>query len=158
MTITEIPFGQPGRAFRSPMPFSNFDPDEAALDEFRRNRVNVVVMLTSDEEARARSGRDLRQVYEGEGLEVIHLPIVDFDTPKDAQALEAALGHAAGHLAAGRNVAVHCYAGMGRTGMFIALMGKRLLGMTSVQAIEWVRGYVPGAVQTTDQAKVVAEA
>ena len=41
---------------------------------------------------------------------------------------------------------VHCHAGMGRTGLFLACLAQRALHMSPVEAIDWVRSYVPGAL------------
>jgi protein-tyrosine phosphatase len=107
-----------------------------------------------DAECLARSGRHLRQFYESNGLEVIHLPIPDFDVPTQ-EALSTAIETTLARLRDGKNIAVHCYAGYGRTGMFLACMARRVWGMPAMEAIEWVRSYIPAAVEVPEQVEVV---
>ncbi len=54
-------------------------------------------------------------------------------------------------------LAMHCHAGIGRTGIFLACMAQDLLGMDAEESIRWVRGYIPGAVETPYQLQFVRE-
>lgn len=155
MIITELPFNLPGKIFRSPMPFSYFDNGEQVMQEFKQTGVDVVVMLTSDKESQQRTKRDLRKLYKKEGLEVIYFPIEDFDIPEDKSDHTSPVDAAVQHAQDGKHVAVHCYAGLGRTGMFLALMARRILDLEGEEAIDWVRQHVKGAVQTEDQKNYV---
>jgi protein-tyrosine phosphatase len=152
--LIELPFGLPGRVFRSPMPFRASDPQGEIFRQYIEQQVSVVVVLVDDAECLARSGRHLRLFYESNGLEVIHLPISDFDVPTQ-ETLNAAIEAALDRARAGKNLAVHCYAGYGRTGMFLACMARRVLGMSANEAIEWVRSYIPTAIEVPDQVDVV---
>jgi protein-tyrosine phosphatase len=156
MLLTEFPFSLPGRIFRSQMPFRYTDPDGEIFREYQRQGVSVVVMLVSDEEAQNRTGLDLRAFYQAHGMQVIHLPIVDFGATSPqavSQAVDAALDCAQ----AGKNVAVHCYAGYGRTGMFLACLARRVFAMTPEAAILWVRSYVPTSIEVPEQIEVVRQ-
>ena len=152
--LIELPFGLPGRVFRSPMPFRAGDTQGDVFRQYLEQQISVVVVLVDDAECLARSGRNLRQFYESNGMEVIHLPIPDFDVPTQ-EALSAAIAAAQARAAAGKNVAVHCNAGYGRTGMFLACMARRVLGLSANEAIEWVRSYVPSAIEVQEQVEVV---
>ena len=138
-----------GRLFRSAMPF-RWD-DGALLDEAQALGVRAVVWLTSAEEARNKTGRDLAMEYAARGLACVHLPIGDFDTPAQGVALDAAIAAAIAHLGAGDSVLVHCAAGVGRTGLFLACLLGRLAAMPGAQSVAWVRAHVAGAVETDDQ-------
>jgi len=152
--LIELPYGLPGRVFRSPMPFRAGDTQGEVFRQYLEQQISVVVVLVDDAECLAQSGRNLRQFYESNGLEVIHLPIPDFDVPTQ-EALSAAAAAAQARASAGKNLAVHCNAGYGRTGMFLACMARRVLGMSANEAIEWVRSYVPTAIEVQEQMDVV---
>ena len=152
--LIELPFGLPGRVFRSPMPFRAGDTQGDVFRQYLEQQISVVVVLVDDAECLVRTGRNLREFYENSGMEVIHLPIPDFDVPAQ-EALTAAVAAAQASASAGKNLAVHCYAGYGRTGMFLACMARRVLGMSAYEAIDWVRSYVPTAIEVPEQVEVV---
>lgn len=157
MTLTHIPLGTPGQVYRSPMPFSKFDANGRFLKEYQDAGVQVVVMLSSDAEGLERAGKDLRKTYTAAGMQVIYFPIEDFGVPTDLKGLNEALNAAIAQALTGKHIAVHCLAGLGRTGMFLALMARRLLRVNGRRAIEYVREYLPGAVQTEEQTQLVIE-
>ncbi|MDH3942690.1 MAG: tyrosine-protein phosphatase [Anaerolineae bacterium] len=157
MPLTELPFNLPGKVYRSPMPFSYFDRGNDTFKMMQSQGVSHVVLLTDDEEALESSGLDLRAFYGEAGMEVLQQGIVDFSTPTDTKAFSDAVDEALDLAKNGKNVTIHCYAGIGRTGMFAALMARRELGMEGDEAIAWVRKYVPDAVQTPGQRQVVVE-
>ena len=156
MGLTELPLGMPGRLFRSRMPFTLNDPHGAIFTQFQHEGVSVVVLLADDKECLERTGRDLRAFYLDQGLEVLYLPIPDFAIPsKDA--LERGISEAIEHLEQGKSLVVHCNAGIGRTGMFIAGLVKKLTDKSGDEAILWVRQYIPAAVEIDDQRRMVLE-
>ncbi|ORZ37548.1 protein-tyrosine phosphatase-like protein [Catenaria anguillulae PL171] len=63
----------------------------------------------------------------------------------------------ANEVASGRKVAVHCHAGLGRTGLAIACYLVYDMHMTAIDAVQLVRTNRPGAVQTPKQAGFVGE-
>jgi protein-tyrosine phosphatase len=154
MPITELPLNLPGRVLRSPMPFSAYDPQGRVLDAFRANAVSVVVVLAEPDECLRHAQCALAEVYRTEGFEVLHLPIRDFTVPAPAS-LEPVVREALEHARGGRNVAIHCHAGKGRTGLFAACLVREALGLSGDEAIAWIRRYIPGAVETSDQAAFV---
>jgi protein-tyrosine phosphatase len=149
-TLTELPFGLPGRVYRSPMPFSSYDPRQEILDDYLRQEVHVVVVLAEDGEMLARTGRDLRAEYLAHDLQVIYSPVPDFRAPDDGQ-IASTLDEAYAAAQAGQNLAIHCHAGIGRTGVFAACLARRVFGIDGTQAIAWVRQYIPGAVENREQ-------
>jgi protein-tyrosine phosphatase len=88
MSLIELPFGLPGRVFRSPMPFGP-------------------------------------------------------NTIASAQA--------------GHNIVVHCSAGIGRTGLFMAALAKQVLGLSGAEALQWIRSYIPHAVETPEQQRLLLD-
>lgn len=154
--LTRIPFNLIGEVYRSPMPFAAFDLGHSTLSEYIEAGVTTVVMLTELGEDLLRAGRDLTQAYAGHQIETLHFPIVDFDTPDDPGQMIAVLEEVIRRVAKGEHIAVHCFAGRGRTGMFIALLARKILGMDGQEAIDWVRQYFP-AIETEAQEKLVRE-
>ncbi|MEK6221958.1 MAG: tyrosine-protein phosphatase [Chloroflexota bacterium] len=153
--LTYLPFDTPGKIYRSPMSFSRFDHGETTFAEYKAAGIDVVVMLTSDEEAIEHAGKNLRTEYQKAGIQVLYLPIIDFDVPKDSQAFQHTVQAAVEHAQEGRNLVVHCYAGLGRTGMFLGVMARRILGQDGKQAVTFVRKYIEGAIQTDEQLDLV---
>ncbi len=156
MSLIEFPLGFSGRVFRSPMPFTAYDPFEMLFKQYQEQEVSVVVLLVEDEQCIARTGRNLRLFYHEKGMEVIHLPIPDFGVPS-LPALEEAVQSAIDRANQGKNIVVHCYAGLGRTGTFLACLARRAFGMTGDQAVKWVRSYLSPAIETPGQVRVIQE-
>ena len=154
MPLTELPFSLVGHIFRSPMPFGAYDPQEEIANEYIQKKVSVIVLLAEDEECLEKAGRNLRCLYEEVGFKVIHLPIRDFGVPSNSDLVRAVNGVIA-YAQAGCNIAIHCSAGIGRTGLFVALLAKQILSLSGEEAIAWVRQYIPGAVETAEQRQLV---
>jgi protein-tyrosine phosphatase len=156
MTMTELPFGQPGRIFRSPMPFGKYDPEGLVYEAYRDNDISMIVLLAEDHECKEKARRDLRMLYTQDGFTVMHLPIVDFGIPS-ASVLRETLDVTVREAQSGRHVVIHCSAGIGRTGLFTACLARVLLNLPGEQAIEWVRRFIPHAVETSEQRQFVAK-
>ncbi|MBG0771868.1 MAG: dual specificity protein phosphatase family protein [Anaerolineaceae bacterium] len=149
--LTELPYHLPGKVYRSPMPYSRmFDPDYRVMRAYRKSGINVVVVLTSWEEILFKAGVDLKKEYAQAGMDVIYLPTPDFGTP-DPEPFRDALGEALEAAKLGKNVAIHCHAGLGRTGIFAACLAKAVLNLDGEQAYNWVRESITGAVENQDQ-------
>ena len=154
MSLTELPLGLPGRIFRSPMPFGQYDLHGEVYDRFCEEQIAVIVLLASDEECLHRTGCNLRALYLKEGFQVLYLPIPDFSVPaKDA--LEQAVHNTIAYAQAGQHIVIHCSAGIGRTGLFMAYLAKRWLSLSGAEALQWVRRFIPRAAETPEQQQLV---
>lgn len=155
--FSELPFGAPGHIFRSPTPGSYmFDPQDKVLALYLANKIDIVVVLNSEEEHLRYTGKDLLKRYTQAGFRVIYAPVPDFSAPELGhwdQALQAAVSA----VQAGENLAIHCHAGIGRTGIFAALMAHDLLGTNAEESITWVRKYIPYAIDTDYQKRFVRD-
>jgi len=63
ISLTELPLGLPGRIFRSPMPYGDFDPEGRALEAFQKHHISVVVLLAEEDEILKKTDRDLKTLY-----------------------------------------------------------------------------------------------
>ena len=154
MSLTELPYGLPGRVFRSPMPYSAYDPSGELVEQYREEEISVIVLLAEEQEYRRIAQRDLKKLYTENGFQVIHLPIEDMSIP-GLEALRPAVQAAYELARDGKNIAIHCHAGVGRTGMFAACLASEALGLTGEQAISWVRERILNAVENLEQRDVV---
>ena len=154
MLITELPFGLPGKVYRSAMPFGLYDTDGEILHLYRENNISVIVLLTEEVECLQKAKRNLYDLYLEQGFGVIHLPIANFNIPP-MEELARAVDQTIECARAGRNVAIHCSGGIGRTGTFAACMAKKLFNLPGDQAIAWVRRYIPNAIETDEQERLV---
>lgn len=92
--------------------------------------------------------------FAGAGFRVLSLPIRDFHPPTVEQC-DAAAEFIDKALAEGGAVAVHCGAGLGRTGTILAAWLVRQ-GRSAPDAIAEVRRRRPGSVETREQEDAVA--
>lgn len=155
IVFTELSFPYPGRIFRSAMPFGPFDHLNQIWSKYQENDVDVIVVLLEPAEYLTYAQRDLQTFYRGEGLDVLHLPIPDHHRPRDVQAFQRTLDEVSDMAQAGNNIAVHCLAGIGRTGTFLACLAQHKMGVDGEEAIQWVREAVPGAVENESQVRFV---
>lgn len=89
------------------------------------------------------------------GLTMTRLPIKDFTAPTQKQ-MWTFVKLAANHVERGEKLAVHCGAGMGRTGTMLAAHFV-YEGMSAADAIAHVRELRPGSIETTSQEEAIAE-
>ena len=112
------------------------------LTWLRQQGIEVLLSLTEDPPRRA--------WVDEAGLLLFHVPMQDMEAPSQAEldrcisAISKANDHQMG-------VAVHCGAGLGRTGVVLAchFVDK---GLTASNAIARVRRLRPGSIETEEQA------
>lgn len=96
-----------------------------------------------------------RETATEKGFECLHLPIPNFEPPSLDQ-IRRFVEFCEENIGGGRPVAVHCLAGMGRTGTMLAcyLVHK---GLAPTKAIGTVRHRRPGSIETLSQESIVYE-
>src|SRR5262249_652922 len=121
----------------------------SALDfTWLRERGIQVVLSLSEDPPR-------RDWVNDAGLMVYHVPIVDMEAPTQEQ-LERCLSAIERAHAQNMGVAVHCTAGLGRTGTVLAAWFVTQ-GLSAQNAIARVRRLRPGSVETEEQERAIEE-
>ena len=116
-------------------------PGPAGLRELKNQGIDTVISLTI--------GVPDERVIKELGLKRHHFPLADMSAP-DVGFIERFVGVLQHELDQGRKVAVHCGAGLGRTGTLLACYFVNE-GLSANKAIEFVRKARPGSVESRDQ-------
>ncbi|NQS92548.1 MAG: dual specificity protein phosphatase family protein [Chloroflexi bacterium] len=132
------------------MPFSNFDRTDV-WSSYQEEDIDLVIVLTEKQEYLVYAGMDLPAFYQSRGMESLHIPVPDYGIPEDLEGWEEALQAVILAAKDGKKIAVHCLAGIGRTGIFMACLAKDVLGLEGEGAINWVRESVTGAMENKHQ-------
>lgn len=118
---------------------------DGSLDWLAGEGVRLLVSLTL--------GPIAPEDLEAHGLDGLHLPVVDF-TPPSLDQMFAFVSEVSSRREQGEPVAVHCGAGLGRTGTMLAAWFVNE-GLTADEAIVHVRTLRPGSVETLSQEDAV---
>jgi atypical dual specificity phosphatase len=121
-------------------------PESATdLAWLRRNGVDILISLTEN---------PVRRDWVNEaGLMVVNVPVPDMEPPTDRQ-LDHLLDTIRKANASRMGVAVHCGAGLGRTGTVVAAYFVTQ-GMSPKEAVARVRDLRPGSVETVEQERAI---
>lgn len=96
---------------------------DLAMRALRNEGVDVLVSLQTEPEARACGLERQAEAAEMAGMDFFRHPIPDHGVPDDRDATLAFVETLFGRLEAGQSVLLHCYAGIGRSGLIaIALL------------------------------------
>jgi atypical dual specificity phosphatase len=120
-------------------------PEELAW--LRQQGIEVLLSLTEEPPR--------RDWIEDSGLLLFHVPMEDMEAPT-AEQIDRCLSAIQRANDKEMGVAVHCAAGLGRTGVVLACYFVDQ-GLSAVHAITRVRQLRPGSIETSEQSDAVAE-
>ena len=114
--------------------------DEARA--WRRAGVDLVVSLLEPEEEAQLNLTGERDAAERNGIQFVSFPVVDRGVPNSVQATVPLLRSITNALKNGKNVAVHCRQGIGRSGLIAAavLMSAGSTPDAAIDAVTTARG------------------
>jgi atypical dual specificity phosphatase len=121
--------------------------DPAELTWLRKQGIEVLLSLTEDPPR--------RDWVNDAGMLLVHVPVVDMEAPTQSQ-IDRCIATVEKASGRGMGVAVHCGAGLGRTGVIVACYYVTQ-GLTAQNAIARVRRLRPGSVETDEQAEAVEQ-
>ena len=98
----------------------------AEVEAWRHAKVGVVVSLLKPSEVRELELREQSTLCAEHAIEFRSFPIPDRGTPSSSHELLVLIEELHGHLLAGKAVAIHCRAGIGRTGLVAGCLAHRL--------------------------------
>jgi protein-tyrosine phosphatase len=121
------------------------------ISGWRRAGIDVVVSLLESDEADQLGLSEESKVAEADGMRFLSFPIPDRGVPASVPAAISLMADVASSLDEGKNVAVHCRQGIGRSGLIaagiLATSGASL--EDAIQAVSSSRGL--GVPETADQ-------
>lgn len=115
---------------------------EDEIVAWKRNGVDVVLSLLTDDEERELDLANEASTVRRQEMEFLSLPIPDRQVPYSETEVAAILDAVNSALTAARNVVIHCRQGVGRSGLVAAclLASKGLDSRAAVQKVSTARG------------------
>jgi protein-tyrosine phosphatase len=147
----------PGTWDGEPLPAFRPEYGRVAADLVALSQHHGVQALLTLQEQKELAEWGLEEICEGAarlGMESLWHPIPDGRAPGRPEEVEATVIRVVELLEAGKTVAIHCLAGLGRSGTIAAAVLVRLGGRPGT-AIARVRAARPGAIQTTEQVQFI---
>jgi len=144
-----IPNSSPGRIAISARPRGG-DWLEDEIEGWRKQGIDVVVSLLTPSENDELKLQDEASLSKGRGIRFLSLPIEDRGTPSSSAKVEQLVSDLSSWIQQGKNVAVHCRPGIGRSSLISAALlicsGDEV--EQALQAISKARGLeVPETVE-----------
>lgn len=136
-----------GRLAATPMPGVSADVDYD-LDLLKNVGVTTLITLTETDFPQDALARH--------GLKNVHLPIADRKAPTPAE-MDMLVGRMRELMDNGKVLAVHCLAGLGRTGTILAAYLVKEKGMSAQGALNQIRRFNRQFVQSDDQEDFLTE-
>ncbi len=115
----------------------------ASFAALKSTGVDVLVSMLETGEALEVGLGDASRWAAAADIEFLALPITDHGIPSDVDAVARAVEHVRERLRDGQGVAAHCYAGLGRSPLFVAatLIASGYAASDAIKRISEARGF-----------------
>ena len=119
---------------------------------------DVLISLNENQEFKQLGVPNFPEMMKTQKFDWYHLPIQDFSAPGEhfRKAWSDYGTHVLKHVNQGSSILVHCAAGLGRTGTFVAKL-LTTFGWDPAEAINEVRRTRPGAIERKTQEQYIME-
>lgn len=114
-----------------------------AVAHFHLLGINRIVSLLENHEIKRFGLEQESTLCERRGINFTHFPITDSQLPRDPKTFQLLVKGLHAELAQGANIAIHCRAGIGRTGILAACILRRdgYDPDTAIQMLSHARGF-----------------
>ena len=123
---------------------------------FKDDNISLVVTLLDTIEVTRLDISTLGKFLKENNIYWEHFPIQDLRIPTDRNLLIKLLVHMKKLLDDDKSVLIHCYAGLGRTGLLATTLLVSL-GLEAKVSIEHIRKIRPGSIETIEQENFVKQ-
>ncbi|WP_305985496.1 dual specificity protein phosphatase family protein [Roseibium sp. MMSF_3544] len=153
-SLYEIPVNAAGRLFIMPKPSGEWLDDD--IKKLKLMGIDHIVSMLTPEEADSLALANEGQICKRNGINFTNVPVVDRGIPEVAIAKELALSINA-DMHAGSRVAIHCRAGIGRSGVVACcvLIGLGSQAENALEQVSAARGVL--VPDTIEQRKFILE-
>jgi len=129
---------------------------ENTLKIFKNHQIDIIVSLLETSELKLLGCDNLTKEIKLNNFVWFHFPITDFDIPtkNSLSELNLLLSELEKFLKKEKNIIIHCKAGLGRTGTIASLLLTQL-GLSTKNAVHYIRKYRPGSIDTNEQKNFV---
>ncbi|NNE67958.1 MAG: hypothetical protein HKN33_15450 [Pyrinomonadaceae bacterium] len=137
----------------------NRDLDRDLFDLKEQYNTDTLVSLIESHELDLLGITDLPEACKSQGIHLVRFPVEDLSTPQNIEEFAQLVGRIGDLLNEGRTVALHCRAGLGRTGMtaaciIVAISEGEIDGMSAIKMVRMAR---KGTVETRMQEEFVID-
>ncbi len=129
---------------------------ENTLKILKNHHIDIIVSLLEISELKSLGCDNLIKEIKLNNFVWFHFPIIDFNIPTKNSLLKLnlLLSDLERFLKKEKNIIIHCKAGLGRTGTIASLLLAKL-GISPKDAVQYIRKYRPGSIDTDEQKNFV---